>query len=152
MSAMLNGEDNPVVSAGETDRVIGAGRHRGGRPRLVKGGKRKGWGDLNRGAVIAYQLFASGPQAKELGIGIVYSNARIAQLQSVQIQPCRAVWVGAGLTFKPLYATRDELSTDPQKGQPAEATVLHSAVVMQVQLQQGGNLFHSDVSQLTERG
>ena len=150
MSDMLHGGENPVDPPGETDQVTGAGRHRGGKPRLVKGAKRKGWSELNRRAVIAYQLFASGPHAKDLRIGLVDSNAR--ESQSVQIQACRAVWVGAGLTFRPLYASRDELPTDPWTGQLAEATVLCAAIVMRVQLHQSGTLFHSDASQKTERG
>ena len=116
----------------------------------MKGGKKKGWSELNNGAVIAYRLFASGPHARELGIGLVDSNARDGQ--SVQIQPCRAVWVGAGLAFKPIYACRDELTTDPQRGHPEERTVPYSGIVLQFQLHQGGTLFHSDASQITERG
>ena len=100
--------------------------------------------------MIAYRLFASGPHAKELGIGLVNSNSRMSQ--RVQIQPCCAVWVGAGLTFKPLYVSRGELSIDPQQGHPEEQTVLYCSIVMQVQLHQGGTLCASNVSELTERG
>ena len=41
MSEMLSGGANPIDPAGDTDQVIGAGRHRGGKPRLVGAGKRK---------------------------------------------------------------------------------------------------------------
>lgn len=150
MSEMLSGGANPIDPAGDTDQVIGAGRQRGGKPQLIRGGKKKGWGDLHRGAVIAYRLFSLGPHAKELGIGMVNSNSR--ETQRVQIQPCRPVWVGAGLTFKPLYASRGELSIDPREGLPEEKTVLYCSIVMQVQLHQGGTLFSSNVSELTERG
>ena len=121
-------------------------RHRGGRPLMKKGGKRAGWGTLAPGALIAYQLFVTGHRQKELSIWRVDSNARDAQVQSVQVQPCRGVWAGNGLKFKPLYANRDSLTTDSQAGHPAEDTVLHAAIVMQVQFLESGNLFHGDAS------
>lgn len=100
---MLNGDENSVDAAGELGR---AGRHLGDKPLLKKGGKRPGWGSLAPGALIAYQLFATGQRQKELGIGRINSNARDAQIRSVLVQPYRAMWAGVGLKSKPLYAVK----------------------------------------------
>ena len=51
-----------------------------------------------------------------------------------------------------MYTIRDQYTTDPQAGKLAEDAVLYAAIVMQVQLLKGGNMFHGDASSLAERG
>ena len=47
----------------------------------------------------------------------------------------------------------DGVSTvDPTRGRPAEAIVLYAALVLQVELLQGGELVHASARRLSDRG
>ena len=54
-------------------------------------GRRKGWGPLAPGAMVAYQTFNTGPKAKELTIGKVLVNHRGPQPGIEELSPITQV-------------------------------------------------------------
>ena len=73
--------------------ISGARTSSGDLTRDYLAGRRKGWGPLAQGAVVAYQTAANGPSSKELTIGRVLVNDRAHQ--TVLLQPYEAHWSGS---------------------------------------------------------
>ena len=74
-------------------------------------GRKKGWGQLAPGAMVAYQTIATGFQRRELTVGRVLVNNRAEK--TIVVQPCSAEWGGVRVTHRLLYQTPAGYSTTP---------------------------------------
>ena len=89
-------------------------------------GKRTGWGNLSRGAIVAYQTFSQGPLAKKLSIGKVLANDR--PNQTITVQPYLSRWLFVKIVHIPLYHS-PEGRTTRLTGTDATDTVRYEALV-----------------------
>ena len=112
-------------------------------------GRRTGFQDLSRGAMIAYQTKAKGPEAKELTIGRVLVNEKDRRMFSVQ--PYEAVWAGCKVVHRPQFQTPYGYTTVPNHIE-AKESIRYEAVVSQVETLSGGELKHGCARSLSDRG
>ena len=112
-------------------------------------GRRKGWGGLAQGSMVAYQTRLNGERARELTIGKVIVNHRVGM--EVILQPYKGVWVGARVVHKPLYQTPEGYTT-AENLNPAKETIRYEALVLQVEQLAGGELAYGCSRRLSLRG
>ena len=100
-------------------------------------GRRKGWGPLAPGCMVAYQARTVGQTAKDLTVGRVLVNER--DQSRVVLQPYEGHWDGNRVVHRPLFQTPMGYSLVPGP-QVAKETVSYSALVLQVVRYAGGQL------------
>ena len=100
-------------------------------------GRRRGWGPLPPGSMVAYQTIPNGPQSQELTIGRVLVNDRERLL--VILQPYDAHWHRTKIIHRPYYQTPYGYSLVPTPHE-ARVSVRYEALVMQVELYPGSSL------------
>ena len=117
----------------------------GAQGHLARPGKRAGWNNLSRGAIVAYQTFPQGPLAKQLTLGKVLANDR--ENQTITVQPYRSKWLFVKIVHRPLYQGPAGRTTEPT-GTDAKDTVRYEALVKKVSLLSDGEIGHSDSREL----
>ena len=114
-----------------------------------KPSKKKGWGGLSKGMVIAYRP----NETRELSVAHVHYNDKSQDL--VTSHTCRGVWSGTGVLWRKLYRQHDEegsSETLEATEDPVFAMIPYRNIVQKVELLADGRMFHGDASLLAKGG
>ena len=116
-------------------------------------GRRKGWGPLSYGCFVAFQTVPQGPKSRELTVGKVLENRR--DDQQVVVHQYRGLWKQVRVVHVPAFLGANGEVLDPRAAvrgsAPSQVTVLYAALVLQVELQAGGELTYTSASTLSKR-
>ena len=89
-------------------------------------GRRRGWGPLTLGAMVAYQTKSDGTDAKLLTVGRVLVNER--DRQQVVLQPYEGHWSGARVVHRPYFQSPFGYTLVPNP-QVARESVLYLSLI-----------------------